>query len=377
MNRAGIAIVGGGLSGVRAASLLQEQGIHDWVLLEARPRLGGRIASVSATGQWVAGPADGTDRFDLGPAWFWPGYQRQLDQLVRDLRLERFAQHEAGATVVERSPAEAPFKVHGHASAPPSMRLTGGMGALVDALHRPLDPARIVTGFTVQQLRIDGADVAITGRHTDGSTATWCARHVLLAVPPRLAAHGIGFEPALPGELTRQWRATPTWMAPHAKYLAVYDAPFWRADGLSGSARSALGPMVEIHDASLPGGSAALFGFLGVPARVRQRLTEDVLKASCRAQLARLFGAPAATPRAEAIKDWAQDPHTATPADLQDASHPSGSLPLAAADGPWQHVLTGIASEWSPQFPGYVAGAVEAADLGVQHLRALARRPGY
>ena len=30
--------------------------------------------------------------------------------------------------------------------------------------------------------------------------------------------------------------------------------------------------------------------------------------------------------------------------------------------------LDGIASEWSPQFPGYVAGAVEAASLAVQML---------
>ena len=37
--------------------------------------------------------------------------------------------------------------------------------------------------------------------------------------------------------------------------------------------------------------------------------------------------------------------------------------PSMAASGPWCGRLTGIASEWSPQFPGYVAGAVEAASL--------------
>ena len=157
-------------------------------------------------------------------------------------------------------------------------------------------------------------------------------------------------------------------MAPHAKYLAVYDTPFWREDGLSGSARSALGPLVEIHDASLPGGHAALFGFFGVPARVRQNVDEDALRAACRAQLTRLFGPRAAHPVTEALKDWAQDPFTATPADLDDGSHPDGALPAAAASGPWQHRLTGIASEWSPHFPGYVAGAIEAAGLGVERL---------
>jgi len=36
-------------------------------------------------------------------------------------------------------------------------------------------------------------------------------------------------------------------------------------------------------------------------------------------------------------------------------------------------IAIAIASEWSPQFPGYVAGAVEAAALGVNTL--LEQRP--
>ena len=34
----------------------------------------------------------------------------------------------------------------------------------------------------------------------------------------------------------------------------------------------------------------------------------------------------------------------------------------------WQHRLIGVASEWSPNYPGYLAGAIEAATLGVQAL---------
>jgi monoamine oxidase len=131
-------------------------------------------------------------------------------------------------------------------------------------------------------------------------------------------------------------------MAPHAKYLAIYEAPFWRALGLSGQARSAAGPLGEIHDASLPDGPAALFGFFGVPAGVRQRVPDAEMRALCRAQLVRLFGATAAT-----------------------AQH-AGAPPATAADGPWRGRLTGIASEWSPQFPGYLAGAIDAASRGIQ-----------
>ncbi|WP_246794748.1 hypothetical protein [Burkholderia perseverans] len=42
--------------------------------------------------------------------------------------------------------------------------------------------------------------------------------------------------------------------------------------------------------------------------------------------------------------------------------------------GPWHDRLVGIASEWSPSYPGYVAGAVEAAGLGVAAPAGIERR---
>ncbi len=368
MPSARIAIVGAGLSGLYAAWLLERRGIDDYVLLEARDTPGGRIATVTASGQ--AATANAIDRFDLGPTWFWPGYQRELHGLVNALGLEAFEQFETGDMVVERSPDAPPARTRGYVNSPPSMRLIGGMGALIDALHRALDPARILTGQTVRHLRSADAHVELDSEDAAGRVTTWRVEHVLLALPPRLAEDRIAFTPPLPPALAQPWRATATWMAAHAKYIAIYDTPFWREQGLSGEARSARGPLGEIHDASMPGGSAALFGFFGVPARVRQNIPEDLLRSHCRAQFARLFGPQAATPRAEVIKDWAQDPCTATAADLDAAVHHGQPPAATAASGPWHGRLTGIASEWSPQFPGYVAGAIEAAGLGVQALAA-------
>jgi monoamine oxidase len=366
-----IAIVGGGASGMHAAWLLAQQGFTDWILIERRETLGGRILSVAASADAAceaANRACPSDRFDLGPSWFWPGYQSQLDALVQELGLERFEQHELGDIVVERSAAEAPVRVRGYVSSPASMRLMGGMGSLIEALHRRLDSRRIVTSQAVRRLRHAGARLELDSENPAGRSTTWRAEHVLLAMPPRLVIGSIEFTPSLPPKLSQQWEATATWMAPHSKYFAVYDAPFWREQGLSGEARSALGPLGEIHDACVPGGSAALFGFLAVPAHLRQSVPEEVLRSHCRAQLARLFGPEAATPKAEFLKDWALDPCTATAADQASPGHhpdaPSASVP----SGPWSGRLTGIGSEWSRQFPGYVAGAIEAAGLGVQSL---------
>jgi monoamine oxidase len=363
MQHARIAIVGAGLSGLYAACLLQRQGIEDFVILEARDVLGGRIASFDAG-------TSSLDRFDLGPTWFWPDYQRELDQLIHELGLERFAQHEAGDMVVERTAGAAPQRMRGYANVPTSMRLLGGMGALIDALRGQLSPKRIVTGQSVRRLRRVAQGIELDSEEASGRATTWHAQHVLLALPPRLVTHGMTFLPSLPEKLATQWQETATWMAPHAKYIAVYEQPFWREQGLSGEARSMIGPLGEIHDASMPGGRAALFGFFGLPVSVRQQVPEDVLRQHCRAQFARLFGPQAATPIVDAVKDWALDPFTA----VADDQHSGGQHPhtpvATVAFGPWQDVLIAIASEWSPQFPGYVAGAIEAARLGVQALPA-------
>jgi monoamine oxidase len=374
MQKAGIAIVGAGVSGLYAAWRLQQRGMTDWMLIEARDTLGGRILSVPAPSAGESPrPAHTIDRFDLGPSWFWPGCQRQLDGLVRELGLKRFEQHESGDMVVERSPHSPPMRVQGYVNSPPSMRLQGGMGALIDALRQRLDGTRILTGQTVRRLRCTTGSIELESEDTLGHVSNWSAGQVWLAMPPRLVVDRIEFSPALPATLAQEWQATPTWMAPHAKYVAIYDRPFWRGQGLSGEARSACGPLGEVHDASLPGGSAALFGFLGIAAQMRQGLPEDTLRSHCRTQLARLFGPLAATPRAELFKDWALDRHTATAADLDSPGRHPVAPAIGASSGPWAGRLVGIGSEWSQQFPGYVAGAIDAVSQGLESSLACAR----
>ena len=362
MQNVRIAIVGAGLSGLYAAYSLEKKGIKDYVVLEAREILGGRIAStIHSSGK---PDVSGVGGFDLGPAWFWPAFQTDMGRLVDELDLETFQQFETGDMLLERSANQPPERTRGYVNSPPSMRIAGGMYSLIDALYRRLDPARVVRGQAVRHLRLSEPHIELVSENANGETFSHFAEQVLLAMPPRLVESQLTFSPDLPDELARQWRETDTWMAPHAKYIAVFDRPFWRDQGLSGEARSAVGPMVEIHDASAMDGKAAVFGFLGVPADIRSRVSDKELVTACREQFVRLFGAQAATPEAEFLKDWAKEVHTATVADQRTSGdHPVPAL--SPSSGVWAQRLTGIGSEWSREFTGYLAGAIDATNRGL------------
>lgn len=357
MHSTPIVIIGAGLSGLYAACLLERQGI-DYLLLEAREEVGGRILSAGD---------DGASRFDLGPTWFWEDTQPALARLIDKLGLQTFEQFQQGDMLMQTAAAAAPMRLPGIIE-PPSMRLNGGMATLTDTLQLLIDPTRLRTGMRVQQLQLEGDSLVLTCRAAEGQFLRIQAEQVLLALPPRLALASIGFAPELPMFLQLSWQDTPTWMAGHAKYVAVYERPFWREAGLSGRAGSYCGPLAEIHDASLPDGKAALFGFIGRPAEQRRAMGEDQLRTACRTQLVQLFGKQAGEMQQEWLKDWASDPLTATAADLDDVGQHPMPPAVTASNGPWRQRLIGIGSEWSRDHAGYCAGAIQAATAGVQLL---------
>lgn len=350
-----VLVIGGGLSGLTAARALHQAGIG-FRLIEARDRLGGRILSVDTSG---SGPGP----FDLGPSWFWPGMQPDFGHFVQAEGVNSFPQADAGDLLFQRGPGSVQ-RYPGMRQEPPSMRMGGGTAALVTALARDLPAGAVLLNTRARHLTLTPGGVDIT---TDSECLS--APQVLLALPPRLLAAQVGFDPPMPASVLRLWHGTPTWMAPHAKFVAVYDHAFWRDAGLSGAARSQTGPLVEIHDATTAEGQPALFGFVGVPAGARAQAGEAAVIAACLQQLGHLFGPLATRPKATLYKDWATDPLTATPDDLAAGGHPSPTRQPWVA-GPWQHHLTLIGSETSRSEPGYLAGAYEAAEHGVATLLA-------
>ena len=345
-----ILIVGGGLAGLSLAAALQRAG-RDYLLLEARHRFGGRVETAHLEG----------GAFDLGPAWFWP-QQPRMAALVAQLGLRAFEQYVQGSMNDEDERGQVIGRP-GFAPMAGSLRVEGGLDRLTEGLAAQIPAGRKRTGAAVTAMT--QVDQAITATLLDGTCVT--ARKVVLCVPPRVIAHRITFDPALPDDATTAMENLPTWMAGQAKAVAVYDRPFWRENGMSGTAMSRFGPMVEIHDASTAqGGPYALFGFVGVPPQ--GRLDESPLRAAVLAQLQRLFGPQAAKPMRLVVKDWARDEYAATLLDQAPMyAHPEYGMPPRLAEL-WQGAVVLGATEVAPEFGGYLEGALAAAEAAFDKL---------
>jgi monoamine oxidase len=335
-------IIGGGISGCLMARHLAKSQL-DFKLIEAQATLGGRIQSTE-------------QGLDLGPTWFWP-HQHSVKALLTELNIDIFEQYTQGDYVYQAGP-NSPIQRERNQEEMLSYRVEGGMGAVITALQNTLPQERILLDTPVKNItkRDNHWQVLLS----NGDTLS-CA-HLWLAMPPRkvaplfLAADDCVLSKALVSHLQDQ----QTWMSAQAKFVAVYDKPFWRDAGLSGQGFSRVGPMVEINDAcGAEESPAALFGFIGVPAVNRQSLDEQTMIDACVAQLGKLFGEAALSPTSTHYVNWASNDFIASAADVsepsQHAHFDQGRLEAELRD----LKLGLIGSEFSQSEPGYIAGAID------------------
>ena len=130
-----VVIVGGGLAGLYAALQLERVGIA-YVLLEAQPRLGGRILSLPISDKGTGSGVRDVG-VDLGPTWFWPHQQRMI-RLCRDMGVQVIEQHVAGDVLHQHSSAQVTRQRSG-APGMLSYRLAGGMQTLATAIAARLE----------------------------------------------------------------------------------------------------------------------------------------------------------------------------------------------------------------------------------------------
>lgn len=157
---------------------------------------------------------------------------------------------------------------------------------------------RVVLNAPVRSIAGSGGGYLVTA---DGTTVT--ARRVVVALPPPLASR-ISYDPLLPAARDQLTQRMP--MGSIGKAIAVYDTPFWRADGLTGQVVSDSGTVRSTFDNSPPDGSyGALMGFVEAD-EMRAHDAADLaeVKAAVLADYVTYFGAGAKSPTAFVLQRW-------------------------------------------------------------------------
>jgi monoamine oxidase len=345
-----IIIIGAGLSGLLTAYRLKKEGIP-FKVLEARDRIGGRINTIYGTDETPV---------EMGATWFNSQHQH-LIKLLEELGIEPFEQYMEGEAFFQPF-STAPAESIQIPSQPPSYRIAGGSSHLISTLYRQLDGKDVLLNQSVKQIKFHKNVLQVIAKELfEGD-------RVVLAIPPKLWAKRISFEPELPIDLMNIAQQTQTWMEDSIKVALTYKQPFWQKENLSGTLFSNTGPVTEFYDhCNLDRTKYALCGFINSSLR---QLSAVERREHVMQQLKSVFGEQALDFMDYKECVWSQEANTFEASDQGHFPHQNNGHPIFRQSF-FEDKLLIASAESAPQFPGYMDGAVQAADRVAQEIIAI------
>ena len=238
-------------------------------------------------------------------------------------------------------------------------RFVGGSGLIVERLQKALG-RRVHLSSPVRQIRNGARGVSVISDRINVR-----AKRVVVAVPPALAGR-IDYTPDLPTERDQLTQRLP--QGTLGKVAAVYDRPFWRDKGLTGTALHLAGPVNAIFDDSPPDGSpGVLFGFVGGDShRSFFPKSLDERRAAVLANFTECFGPEAGSPLEYFETNW--------PAERWSRGGPVGIAGpgVYTALGPALRKPVGrihwAGTETSSYWNGYMDGAVRSGERAAREV---------
>ncbi|GAT87159.1 Putrescine oxidase [Paenarthrobacter nicotinovorans] len=182
-------------------------------------------------------------------------------------------------------------------------RVIGGMQQ-VSLLQAAELGADVVLNSPVRTIKWDDNGVTVVSEQ-----ATVNARYVIMAVPPNLYSR-VSFDPPLPRRQHQMHQHQSLGLV--IKVHAVYDTPFWREDGLSGTGFSAGALVQEVYDNTNYGDTrGTLVGFVSdEKADAVFELSAEDRKKAILESIAGFLGDKALTPEVYYESDWGSEEWT-------------------------------------------------------------------
>jgi putrescine oxidase len=186
-------------------------------------------------------------------------------------------------------------------------RVVGGMQGVSAAMAKELG-ADVILNSPARTVRWENGDGGYRATVlADGVTVT--AKRVVMAVPPNLYTR-VSFEPPLPRRQHQMHQHQSLGLV--IKVHAVYETPFWREDGLSGTGFSASSLVQEVYDnTNHLDERGTLVGFVSdEKADYAFSLSPEQRKKEITASLAEFLGDAAAEPVVYYESDWGSEEWT-------------------------------------------------------------------
>jgi len=332
-NSAKYIIIGAGLSGLTSAYQLQKAGETDFLVLESRDRIGGRILT--------------NEGIDLGATWFQTHHQKVLE-LLDELEIEKFHQYSKGRSVLVYSTMAPEHFFESDPNTPSAYRIAGSSTALIQALVKPF-PEKIKTDTVVES--ISETD---DGLYIETDKGIFEAEKVIVTIPPRIATR-ISFSTELPDAVTQAMDNTHTWMSNAIKVGMTFKIPFWRDKNLSGTVIGQVGAVTELYDHScFEDKKFALMGFVNEGLR---DVSSEERKKRILDYLSKYLGEEIMNYLTYEEKDWSQDQHTSCETIKSIYMSPSYGNPVFQK-AYLNNRLFFSGAETSPVYGGYMDGAI-------------------
>jgi monoamine oxidase len=227
-----VLIIGGGLTGLTLAYLLKQNEIN-FIIVEARNRLGGRIQTKYN---------DGEAPIELGATWL-IDQQNSALELLKDLNITVFEQHYGNTAIYHPNGSKTPQLVDLPKNNSKSYRINNGTFSMIEALIKRLDNGKIKTNEIINSIKLNSNGMEVFSKNN-----SYNCKYVVSTLPPLLLSKTITIEPSLPNNINTLLSETHTWMYDSIRIGLTYKTPFWKAKNTSGTRYSSVGPIQEFYD---------------------------------------------------------------------------------------------------------------------------------